>query len=86
MNSKNKTYYLREIHLFQAHDAYFAFLVTSLHLYQLDKDTYERLQEWSEKHGTALPIDNYDEELVAAGILYEADEPEAICSKSGLKI
>lgn len=70
-----KKCYLAELHLFQAHGINFVFLPWNLNLYQIDQETYQMLSELSKSHGTNVPFLNRDEDLLEAGICYEAEEP-----------
>lgn len=76
MSNNEKKLFLEEIHLFKSGDEYFVFLPTKLLLYQVDSDTYRELEDVLEKSGTDSPIELNDEDLISAGIIYEADEPE----------
>ena len=75
MTNEDKKTFLEELHLFKTEEANFAFLPTRLLLYQIDSDTYDKLADLVEKAGTDTPIDLSDEDLLSAGIIYEADEP-----------
>ena len=75
MTNEEKKMFLEELHLFKTDEANFAFLPTKLLLYQIDGDTYDKLAELIEKSGTDAPIDLSDEDLISAGIIYEAEAP-----------
>lgn len=74
MNSEKKCY-LSEVHLFKAEDTCFAFLPQNLQLYELDSDTYDQVSALAEKYGTQTPVEDWDADLIEAGILYESDSP-----------
>jgi uncharacterized protein len=71
-----QNYYLAEMHLFKENDAYFAFLPKKLQLFEVDETTYNILVNTREQFGTQTPIDTPDEDLVEAGLMYQADHPE----------
>ena len=76
MSSEKKSIYLAEVHLFKTQEVCFAFLPSKMLLYQIDSDTYRILEELSKNGEISDPVDVCDEELLSAGILYEADEAE----------
>lgn len=75
MSDTNKKYYLEEMHLFDKNGMQFVFLPTKLLLFQVDEDTYSELIAMKDKFGTETPIEEKDDVLLEAGIMYEADEP-----------
>ena len=73
MNTTN--YYLSEIHLFQSEGTHFAFLPRNLQLFELDQGTYLQIQKIHDEYDIHSPIQTKDDDLLAAGIIYEATEP-----------
>ncbi len=75
MNAVAKKCYMAELHLFEMRNTCFVFIPYNLHLFEIDRDTYNELTEMYEKYGVDTPIMSCDEQYIEAGILYEADEP-----------
>ena len=77
MNSKNKKHFLTELHLFKSGETCFVFLPRNLQLFEVDEDTYGKLERLeSEAKNNFGVIDCKDEDLISAGFIYEGEEPQ----------
>ena len=65
--------FLSEMHFFISHDVYFIFLPQNLQLFEVDSDTYYEMMDLHKKFGTDKPLESCDDDMLAAGIVYEAE-------------
>ena len=84
MNSKNKKHFLTELHLFKSGETCFVFLPRNLQLFEVDEDTYGKLEKLtSEAENNSGVIDCKDEDLISAGFIYEGEELQEDPIKEG---
>lgn len=84
MSSKNKKHFLTELHLFRSDETCFVFLPRNLQLFEVDEDTYGKLEGLaSEAENSSGVIDCKDEDLISAGFIYEGEEPQEDPIKEG---
>ena len=84
MNNKNKKHFLTELHLFKSGETCFAFLPRNLQLFEVDEDTYGKLEKLvAEAENNSDAIDCDDEDLISAGFIYEGEEPQEDPVKEG---
>lgn len=76
MSTTENNNYLSELHFFDKGGTFFAFLPQNLQLYELDGETYVTLKKLYDANGTEKPININDEDLLSAGIMYNAPEPQ----------
>lgn len=76
MTTETTKKFLSEMHFFISHDVHFIFLPQNLQLFEVDSDTYYEMMDLYKKFGTEKPVDHCADEMLTAGIAYEAESPQ----------